>query len=72
MGSRRPRSAAELSATPISPAINYREPIDIDALAIQYEIPRREVMRAIRRAERRGEAVCRKAPDGVLEWFWVA
>jgi hypothetical protein len=70
MGARGPRSAADLSTTRPNPAINMREPIDIPALARQHGMPQREVMRAIRRAERRGEAVSRISRDGRLQWFW--
>ena len=46
-------------------------PIDIAALAQQHGMPQRDVLRAIRRAERRGEAVSRITRDGRLEWFWT-
>jgi hypothetical protein len=71
MGVRGPRSAADLSAMRPDLPIISRKPIDIPALARDHGIPRRDVMRAVRRAERRGEAVSRKAQDGHLEWFWT-
>jgi hypothetical protein len=73
MGARGPRSAADLSTPRSNASIDMSAaPIDIAALAQQYGMPQREVMRAVRRAERRGEAVSRVSRDGRLEWFWTA
>jgi hypothetical protein len=61
----------DLATTPVNPAINLREPIDIAALAIQHGMPKREALRALKRAERCGDAVSRLTHDGRLQWYWV-
>jgi hypothetical protein len=71
MGARGRRSAADLS-TPRSLSVSIGEQINIPALAQQYRTSQREVLRAIRRAERRGEAVSRISRDGSLVWYWTA
>jgi hypothetical protein len=71
MGARGPRSAADLSTPRHNSSIDMSNPIDIAALAQQHGMPQRDVLRAIRRAERRGEAVSRITRDGRLEWFWT-
>jgi hypothetical protein len=68
MGTRGRRSVAELSA--IRP-IRRLKPVDFQALVQQCQGRRREAERALKRAERRGQAVCRPAENGVLEWFWA-
>jgi hypothetical protein len=71
MGSRGRRSAADLS-TPINATIDMSSPIDIAEMARQYGLSQREALRALRRAERRGEAISRISRDGTLEFFWTA
>lgn len=69
MGSRGPRSAMDIATTPRR-NINTLDPIDIPALARAQGMRQRDVLRAVRRAERRGEAMSRLAQDGSLIRFW--
>jgi hypothetical protein len=69
MGSRGPRSAADLSTPRSNLSDNALEPIDIPALAKQHGLPQREMLRAVKRAERRGEVVSQQTKDGPA-WFW--
>lgn len=71
MGVRGSRSAADLSTMRFGEPVNLSEPIDVQALARQYGVPRREAERALKRAERRGEATSRIARDGREQWFWI-
>jgi len=65
MGLRGPRSAADLSAYRPDRQLTL---IDVEAFARQYG-DRREAERALRRAERQGDAVSRLMPDGSVEWY---
>jgi hypothetical protein len=65
MGARGPRSAADLTAFRHEGELT---PIDVEALARHYG-DSREALRALRRAERHGQAVSRTRPDGSVEWY---
>lgn len=67
MGSRGPRSAADLSAFRPNPSPNAGKSIDISALARQHGITRtREVERLLVRLERSGKAYQHNG-----RWLWT-
>jgi hypothetical protein len=69
MGSRGPRSAADLASYRPQPANDRPQTrIDVDQLARQFG-DKREALRSLKRAERFGDVVSRTMPDGTVEWY---
>lgn len=70
MGIRGPRSAMDQMTTGANLSSTALKRVDIAATAKTNGTTQREVVRALRRAARIGNAECHQLPDGREEWFW--
>jgi hypothetical protein len=70
MGSRGPRSTNEVAMSRHTMPATENHRIDIHALARHHSMNTVQVLQAVKRLEKRGEAFGVKTKGGFTEWFW--